>query len=166
MNSSNEAFLQVDAIQRRLLEKVDGVLAVHEFHVWQLAGDRIIASAHIRWEIKAKTWNTPWFFITREINIKENIFPSKNYMKSWIRKRFPILKWSDSCSALNGTAYTYFQRLFSIILRKTYTLQLKRKLIEVSRVIKNSRCILYLELDRQTATGKCDFIHCDFSSHS
>lgn len=27
---------------------MDGVLAVHEFHVWQLAGDRIIASAHIR----------------------------------------------------------------------------------------------------------------------
>lgn len=39
---------QVDAIQKRLLERVDGVLAVHEFHVWQLAGDRIIASAHIR----------------------------------------------------------------------------------------------------------------------
>ena len=28
---------------------MDGVLAVHEFHVWQLAGERIIASAHIRW---------------------------------------------------------------------------------------------------------------------
>ncbi|XP_025834742.1 zinc transporter 1 isoform X4 [Agrilus planipennis] len=40
--------IQVDAIQQRLLEQVDGVLAVHEFHVWQLAGDRIIASAHIR----------------------------------------------------------------------------------------------------------------------
>ncbi|GLV35549.1 Zinc transporter 63C [Carabus blaptoides fortunei] len=40
--------IQVDAIQQRLLAKVDGVLAVHEFHVWQLAGDRIIASAHIR----------------------------------------------------------------------------------------------------------------------
>ncbi|XP_050521017.1 zinc transporter 1 [Daktulosphaira vitifoliae] len=40
--------IQVDAIQRRLLDRVDGVLAVHEFHVWQLAGDRIIASAHIR----------------------------------------------------------------------------------------------------------------------
>ncbi|EEB17227.1 Cobalt uptake protein COT1, putative [Pediculus humanus corporis] len=40
--------IQVDAIQRRLLDKVDGVLAVHEFHVWQLTGDRIIASAHIR----------------------------------------------------------------------------------------------------------------------
>lgn len=41
--------IQVDEIQRRLLEHVDGVLAVHEFHVWQLAGDRIIASAHIRY---------------------------------------------------------------------------------------------------------------------
>ncbi|XP_060532436.1 proton-coupled zinc antiporter SLC30A1 isoform X2 [Cylas formicarius] len=40
--------IQVDAIQQKLLQKVDGVLAVHEFHVWQLAGDRIIASAHIR----------------------------------------------------------------------------------------------------------------------
>ncbi|XP_046431654.1 zinc transporter 1 [Neodiprion virginianus] len=40
--------IQVDAIQQRLLDNVDGVLAVHEFHVWQLAGERIIASAHIR----------------------------------------------------------------------------------------------------------------------
>ena len=30
------------------MNQIDGVLAVHEFHVWQLAGDRIIASAHIR----------------------------------------------------------------------------------------------------------------------
>lgn len=40
--------IQVDALQRKLMEKVEGILAVHEFHVWQLAGDRIIASAHIR----------------------------------------------------------------------------------------------------------------------
>ena len=40
--------LDVDTLKRKLLEEVDGVLAVHEFHVWQLAGDRIIASAHIR----------------------------------------------------------------------------------------------------------------------
>lgn len=39
---------QVDGIQKQLLN-VDGVLAVHEFHVWQLAGERIIASAHIRY---------------------------------------------------------------------------------------------------------------------
>ena len=31
-----------------LPKQVDGVLAIHEFHVWQLAGNRIIASAHIR----------------------------------------------------------------------------------------------------------------------
>ncbi|XP_032782322.2 zinc/cadmium resistance protein [Daphnia magna] len=40
--------IQLDDIQRKLLSQVEGVLAVHEFHVWQLAGDRIIASAHIR----------------------------------------------------------------------------------------------------------------------
>ena len=40
--------IQIDSLQRKLLEEIDGVLAVHEFHVWQLAGDRIIASAHIR----------------------------------------------------------------------------------------------------------------------
>ena len=42
--------IQMDDIQRKLISQVDGVLAVHEFHVWQLAGDRIIASAHIRSE--------------------------------------------------------------------------------------------------------------------
>ena len=40
--------IEVDALKRKLLESIDGVLAVHEFHVWQLTGDKIIASAHIR----------------------------------------------------------------------------------------------------------------------
>lgn len=40
--------IQVEAIQRKLVTQIDGILAVHEFHVWQLAGDRVIASAHIR----------------------------------------------------------------------------------------------------------------------
>ena len=40
--------IEVDALKRKLLENIDGVLAVHDFHVWQLTGDRIIASAHIR----------------------------------------------------------------------------------------------------------------------
>lgn len=43
--------IQLDDIQRKLLSQVEGVLAVHEFHVWQLAGDRIIASAHIRYAV-------------------------------------------------------------------------------------------------------------------
>ncbi|KAG8195104.1 hypothetical protein JTE90_013581 [Oedothorax gibbosus] len=40
--------IEVDSLQKKLLQEIDGVLAVHEFHVWQLAGERIIASAHIR----------------------------------------------------------------------------------------------------------------------
>lgn len=40
--------IQVATLKDKLINKVDGVLAVHEFHVWQLAGNRIIASAHIR----------------------------------------------------------------------------------------------------------------------
>lgn len=40
--------IQIDSLQKKLLQEIDGVLAVHEFHVWQLAGERIIASAHIR----------------------------------------------------------------------------------------------------------------------
>jgi len=39
--------IEVEKIKERLLGKIEGVVAVHEFHVWQLAGNRIIASAHI-----------------------------------------------------------------------------------------------------------------------
>ena len=38
----------MDVLKKKLLEDIDGVLAVHDFHVWQLTGDKIIASAHIR----------------------------------------------------------------------------------------------------------------------
>lgn len=40
--------IEIDSLRKRLTQEIPGVLAVHEFHVWQLAGDRIIASAHIR----------------------------------------------------------------------------------------------------------------------
>lgn len=40
--------IQVREMQGRLIQKIEGVLAVHEFHVWRLTGDRIIASAHIK----------------------------------------------------------------------------------------------------------------------
>jgi zinc transporter 1 len=39
--------LRVHDLRKKLLQ-VPGVIAVHEFHIWQLAGNRIIASAHIR----------------------------------------------------------------------------------------------------------------------
>lgn len=40
--------IQVSELKKKLINSIDGVLAVHEFHVWQLAGNRIVASAHIR----------------------------------------------------------------------------------------------------------------------
>lgn len=39
--------IEVEAIQAKLLREVDGILGVHELHIWRLTGDRIIASAHI-----------------------------------------------------------------------------------------------------------------------
>lgn len=39
--------IKIKEVQDRLLDNVEGVLSVHEFHVWQLAGNKIIASAHI-----------------------------------------------------------------------------------------------------------------------
>ena len=34
--------IKIKEVQDRLLDTIDGVLSVHEFHVWQLAGDKII----------------------------------------------------------------------------------------------------------------------------
>jgi len=40
-------YVEVEEIKKQLL-KMNGVEAVHEFHVWRLVGERIIATVHIR----------------------------------------------------------------------------------------------------------------------
>lgn len=40
--------INMDELERKLLKQIDGVMGIHELHVWQLAGDRIIATAHIK----------------------------------------------------------------------------------------------------------------------
>ena len=40
-------YVEVEEIKKQLL-KMNGVDAVHEFHVWRLVGERIIATVHIR----------------------------------------------------------------------------------------------------------------------
>ncbi|KAH7732101.1 cation efflux family protein [Aphelenchoides avenae] len=40
-------FIQMEKIKSDLLN-IDGILAIHEFHVWRLVGERIIATVHIR----------------------------------------------------------------------------------------------------------------------
>lgn len=39
--------INMDRLNERLLQ-LDGILAIHELHIWQLAGSRIIATAHIK----------------------------------------------------------------------------------------------------------------------
>lgn len=39
--------INMDQLNQKLLS-LDGVLAIHELHIWQLAGSRIIATAHIK----------------------------------------------------------------------------------------------------------------------
>ncbi|KAL3079906.1 hypothetical protein niasHT_038423 [Heterodera trifolii] len=41
------SFVNIDSLQSKLLH-IDGIVAVHEFHVWRLVGERIIATVHIR----------------------------------------------------------------------------------------------------------------------
>ena len=44
--------VKVDKIKERLLDRIEGVVAIHEFHVWQLAGNRIIASGKLHcWSV-------------------------------------------------------------------------------------------------------------------
>lgn len=39
--------LHVDIMKERLLETVDGILSVHELHIWQLTGSKVLASVHL-----------------------------------------------------------------------------------------------------------------------
>lgn len=43
--------IKMKEIKDKLVESVPGVLSVHEFHIWQLVGNKIIASAHVRCEM-------------------------------------------------------------------------------------------------------------------
>jgi zinc transporter 1 len=40
-------YINMADLKRRLQETIPGILGIHEFHVWQLAGDCVIASIHI-----------------------------------------------------------------------------------------------------------------------
>jgi len=86
--------IEVDAIQRRLLERVDGVLAVHEFHVWQLAGDRIIASAHIRCRNLSE-------YMKLAEKVKE-FFHNEGIHSTTIQPEFIEVEPLNSCSASDG----------------------------------------------------------------
>lgn len=39
--------INIDSLKKELLEAFPGILNVHDLHVWQLAGEKIISTAHI-----------------------------------------------------------------------------------------------------------------------
>lgn len=86
--------IEVDAIQKRLLEGVDGVLAVHEFHVWQLAGDRIIASAHIRCRNLGE-------YMKLAEKVKE-FFHNEGIHSTTIQPEFVEIEPTNSCMSSDG----------------------------------------------------------------
>ncbi|CRK99436.1 CLUMA_CG012659, isoform A [Clunio marinus] len=86
--------IEVDAIQRRLLERVDGVLAIHEFHVWQLAGDRIIASAHIRCRNLSE-------YMKLAEKVKE-FFHNEGIHSTTIQPEFIEIETLNSCTTSDG----------------------------------------------------------------
>lgn len=42
--------IQINQMREKLLKQLPQIKNVHELHVWQLAGDKIIASAHVKFE--------------------------------------------------------------------------------------------------------------------
>ena len=84
--------IQVDYIEQKILHEIDGVLAVHEFHVWQLAGDRIIASAHIRCHNLAD-------YMTIAEQIKQ-LFHNEGIHSTTIQPEFVDVSWSGEFSRL------------------------------------------------------------------
>merc|ERR1712013_676826 len=45
--------IEVEELQHRLLQSFPEIISVHEFHVWQLAGNKIIASVHVKFPSRA-----------------------------------------------------------------------------------------------------------------
>jgi len=63
------ANIQVKDMEERLLKHIPEILSVHELHVWQLGGDKVVASAHLlfkRPEDFRKTVNSVKSFFRRE----------------------------------------------------------------------------------------------------
>lgn len=45
--------IELKQLQDRLLEAFPEIIGIHEFHVWQLAGDKLIASVHVKFHSNA-----------------------------------------------------------------------------------------------------------------
>ena len=49
--------LKIQEMQDRLIDQIPGVVSVHEFHVWQLAGSKIIGKSFFQFHGIKVTYN-------------------------------------------------------------------------------------------------------------
>ena len=63
-----------------LFSQLDGVEAVHELHIWQLAGNRIVASAHV--------WCANYQAYKRVANQIKNFFHDEGIHSTTIQPEF------------------------------------------------------------------------------
>lgn len=84
--------IKIKEVQDRLLDHVEEVLSVHEFHVWQLAGNKIIASAHI-------TCQSPDEYMSIANKIKR-FFHNEGIHSTTIQPEFVVEDKKDSECAL------------------------------------------------------------------
>lgn len=84
--------IKIKEVQDRLLDNVEGVLSVHEFHVWQLAGNKIIASAHI-------TCRSPDEYMNIANKIKR-FFHNEGIHSTTIQPEFVVEDKTDNLCAL------------------------------------------------------------------
>ena len=83
-----------------MVKQVNGVLSVHEFHIWQLAGNRIIASAHIRCQ-------NPRDYMRVAEDIKK-FFHKEGIHSTTIQPEFVEVRLLCSCILKIATDSAYF----------------------------------------------------------
>ena len=83
--------IKIKEVQDRLLDNVEGVLSVHEFHVWQLAGNKIIGK----------------FFATFQWNLARDVSGTQNYKNilecdcssaSWLNTKRTVNHHAHNCT--------------------------------------------------------------------
>ena len=83
--------IKIKEVQDRLLDNVEGVLSVHEFHVWQLAGNKIIGK----------------FFATFQWNLARDVSGNQNYNNilecdcssaSWLNTKRTVNHHAHNCT--------------------------------------------------------------------
>lgn len=94
--------IKIKEVQERLLEGVHGILSVHEFHVWQLAGDKIIGKCQLWFSCKSSRKTDDYYVLIFCVNLKKY---STLHLRMLLLKMasFPFLSLSVSSHHMSDT---------------------------------------------------------------